>query len=223
MRPRGHGWNVHRAQLLCIKKRSSQTRKLRAARCPAVAARPGLACLLSRGRRSVPRAARVTRVTQGERESLPPHCSPLHLEYSLPSGPWNVRNNTNISTQTSHVAHLDLMPRATAAGASCHGGRGRSFAKMRFPDARRRWSDCGKRSYFFSFHTETDCRRCPRQRDIRIKTTGAKLVDVEMEDYLQSPPPPPPPLPAKPPFPLSLLSSNVFSRCLFCPFIKEEG
>lgn len=72
MRPRGQGWNVHRGQLLCIKKCSSQTRKPHAARCPAAAAGPGPARPAQhRGWRSVPGAGRVTRVTQGERESCP--------------------------------------------------------------------------------------------------------------------------------------------------------
>lgn len=229
MRPRGQGWNVHRGQLLCIKKRSSQTREPRAARCPAAAARrgpaqPGRAC-------SAPRAEERSRSEEGDegdagREGKLPPPPPLHLEYCLPSGPWNVRNNTNINTNFSRCTSG---PNAASDGRERE-RRGNPGPRLRQDEISRReaslvggrTADCGK-CCFFSFHTETDCRRCPRQRDIQIKTTGAKLVDVEMEDYPQSPPPPPPPLPDKPlsPFPCfpAMCSPDVYSA----PLLRKEG
>lgn len=75
MRPRGLDWNVHRGQLLCIKKRSSQTRKPHAARCPTAAALPAGLHSTQGGEPpggGVAERGACTSVTQGERESYPP-------------------------------------------------------------------------------------------------------------------------------------------------------
>lgn len=148
MRQRGLGWNVHRGQLLCIKIRSSQTRKPHAARCPAAAAR--LAGLLKPEGRGEPplgegwQSAVRHECDAGREGKLPPHTHPpttlsppLHLEYCLLSRQWNVRNNTNINTNFSHCTSG---PNAESDG---HAARepGRRFSKMRFPDVRRRHSE----------------------------------------------------------------------------------
>lgn len=155
MKPRGLGWNVHRGQLLCINKRSRQTRKLHGVLQP----RPGPPAQQG-GRRSVP-AGRPSPRGRGGREGVGGgggYKSDTGREGKLlprtpPPPPsrciWNtvcragsgMSGITRISTQTSHIAHLELRPRATAASESGPRGPGRRFAKMRFPDARRCWSE----------------------------------------------------------------------------------